>query len=338
MGAPAHATSFPTDLTESIIPRSNVGNTLNYLWLQPPSAMLLKNLPKSYTLTLQLVRCVSLDSLADHVVKREPKPTHAGHADGDLEVEDVGLMATRHRVSLICPVTQALIGIPVKSSSCSHPTCFDLRAFLQMNQRRLRWTCPLCKKPASYESLQVDKRLQSILAHVPAHCSTVEIDSSTKGLADCQYIPDTIKQEKRDSTNDGPPVESRRQSIESECVLLSSGSESDDDDEEEEDSNDSPSRPTPCASGAFQQHADRSVTVQRRASSPQDDGALWEDIARFAYDFISHDLSTNQNGKRRSSAASSVHDEHRRKRTKRTDEIDVITLSSSNASDNDDPA
>ena len=107
-------------------------------------------------------------------------------------------MATRHRVSLICPVTQSLIVVPVKSCYCSHLTCFDLRPFLQMNERRLHWTCPLCKKPASYDALRVDKRLQAILSNIPLNCSTVEIDSSTKILSDCQYILDNVKEEKSD--------------------------------------------------------------------------------------------------------------------------------------------
>ena len=157
--------------------------------------MSLKNLPKSYTLCIQLVHCVSLNTLFDMIVKREPYRNQEDH-DSDIEVEDLGLMTTRHRVSLLCPITQSLISVPTKSSQCSHLTCFDLKAFLQMNERRLQWTCPLCKKAASFDSLRVDHRLQTILDHVPPNCSTVEIDSST----DYQYIFDCVKQEKVEVT------------------------------------------------------------------------------------------------------------------------------------------
>jgi len=161
--------------------------------------MSFKNLPKSYTLSIQLIRCISLDSLVNYILKQQSQLTNIHNSnDSDIEIEDIGLMTTRQRVSLICPITQSLIGIPVKSSYCSHLTCFDLRTFLQMNQKRLQWTCPICKKSASYETLHVDKRLQSILLNIPNNCSTVEIDTSTKILSDCQYILDNVKHEKTD--------------------------------------------------------------------------------------------------------------------------------------------
>ena len=146
--------------------------------------MSFKNLPKSYTIAVQLVRLIPLDNLVNHILKREfQSKDNDHHQDSDIEIEDIGLMTTRHRVSLICPITQALIQLPVKSNHCLHLTCFDLRSFLQMNEKRLQWTCPICKKSAAYETLHLDKYLQSILANVPSNCSTVEIDSSTKALA-----------------------------------------------------------------------------------------------------------------------------------------------------------
>jgi len=176
--------------------------------------MSFKNLPKSYTLNIQIVRGVSLNSLFETILKREPQLSKKDHNDSDIEIEDLGLMATRCRVSLICPITQSLIVVPTKSCYCSHLTCFDLRPFLQMNERRLQWTCPLCKKPASYDTLHVDKRLQHILSNVPPNCSTVDIDSSTKNLSDCQYILDNVKQEKMDN------------------IVTTTSHESDDDDDE----------------------------------------------------------------------------------------------------------
>jgi len=158
--------------------------------------MSFKNLPRSYTLSIQLVHCVSVNTIFDLILRREPYINKTDN-DSDIEIEDLGLMTTRHRVSLLCPITQSLIGVPAKSSYCSHLTCFDLKAFLQMNERRLQWTCPLCKKSASFESLRIDQRLQSILSNVPPNCLTVEIDSSTG----CQYILDSIKQEKVDVTD-----------------------------------------------------------------------------------------------------------------------------------------
>lgn len=197
MGSQAHTIVFPTDITDKLIQKSNIPNTLTYVWIQKPNPMSFKNLPKAYTLSIQLVRRVSLDNLVNTIIKRivSNNPKH----DNDIEIEDIGLMTTQQRVSLICPISQALMHLPGKSIYCSHVTCFDLRAFLQMNEKRLQWSCPICKKSASYENLHVDKRLQLILTNIPTNCSTVEFDSSSKNFADCHYILDHIKPEKSDT-------------------------------------------------------------------------------------------------------------------------------------------
>lgn len=204
MGSSAHTIVFPTDITDKLILKSTIPNTINYLWIQQPNPMSFKNLPKAYTLSVQVVRRIPLDNLVNTIQKRVI--TGNSKYEHDLEIEDMGLMTTRHRVSLICPITQALMSLPGKSIYCSHLTCFDLRSFLQMNEKRLQWSCPICKKSASYDNLHVDKRLQSILSNVPAHCSTVEIDSSSKNFSDCQYIFDHIKSEKTETNQSKSPI------------------------------------------------------------------------------------------------------------------------------------
>jgi hypothetical protein len=350
--------------------------------------MSFKNLPKSYTLSIQLVHCVSIETLFDIILKREPylnKIDNDNDNDSDIEIEDLGLMTTRHRVSLICPITQSLIVVPAKSAYCSHLTSFDLKAFLQMNERRLQWTCPLCKKSASFESLRVDERLQTILSNVPSNCSTVEIDSST----DCQYILDNIKQEKIDMTdtthlhrnnqdesnhnssmrkyqmfnklsNNYFFLESRHQSDESDCIVLSSGSESEDDDDIDN---------SPLSASLELDQNDRQVnqindnTSQSSSHSTHstpspiistvDDGDYWEDLAQITYDLSSDASEKFSNRKRSNSSTSSIlsssslprsnDDRHHSKRNKRsssnksqTADIDVITLSSNDSSDHDD--
>lgn len=330
IGSPAHTIVFPTDITEKLIIKPNIPNTINYLWIQQPNPMSFKNLPKAYTLSVQLVRRVSLDNLVNTIHKRTV--TANPKYEGDPEIEDIGLMATRHRVSLICPITQALMNLPGKSIYCSHLTCFDLRSFLQMNEKRLQWSCPICKKSASYDTLHVDKRLQSILTNVPAHCSTVEIDSSSKNFSDCQYILDHIKPEKSEPNESKshspignhflvhhlieffPFLASRRSSNTSDCIVLSS-------EEEEEEEND---------------------LCNPTHDQPFDDGAYWDDIARLSYDFFSDGHVNEHRSRKRSfnsqSPSLSCEDDQQRKRIKssRTDHVEVIALSSSDSSDNDD--
>ncbi|CAF0828688.1 unnamed protein product [Rotaria sordida] len=353
VGSQAHSISFPTDITDKIILKANASNTINYLWLQSPTTMSFKNLPRSYTISIQLVNCVSIDTLFDLIIKREPYTNKTDNDnDSDIEIEDLGLMTTRHRVSLLCPITQSLINAPAKSSYCSHLTCFDLKAFLLMNERRLQWTCPLCKKSASFESLRIDERLKTILSNVPPNCSTVEIDSSI----DCQYILDSIKQEKVDVTdtthlqqnNEDESIQnssnkSRYQSDESDCIVLSSGSESEDEDEDEDEdgeiNNSSlPSTPILDQNGDIDERcinkmndsASQSPHTSHSTISPIistiDDTNYWEDLAQITYDLSSDASEKFSNRKRSNSSTSSILSSssslksndacHRRKRNK----------------------
>lgn len=43
-----------------------------------------------------------------------------------------------------------------RASTCLHLQCFDASLFLQMNERKPTWNCPVCDKPALYETLVID--------------------------------------------------------------------------------------------------------------------------------------------------------------------------------------
>ncbi|CAM4921904.1 unnamed protein product [Rotaria socialis] len=376
-GSQAHSLLFPTDITDRLILKSNVQNTLSYLWIQLPSSITLRNLPRSYTLKIQLVRHVPLNFLIDNTPDHEPTSQPNHHNDSDIEIEDAGLVATKHRVSLICPITQALIVVPAKSSLCLHLTCFDLRSFLQMNERRLQWTCPLCKKPALYQNLRVDKRLQTIISNIPPNCSTVEIDSSSESLSDCYYILDTVKQERSNSALDNSPHQNdhddevstdnntlnkpRRESVTSDCVVLSSGSESELEENNaqsvtsslpatpptnnllnQDDLNDERSRTNSKNRSSTSEHS-----LQSLPGSNIDDDSYWHDLAKITRDFPLDNNQENLSRKRSSSSMlsffSNDDDRRQRKRPRRSPsnkskpaDIEVIVLSSSDSSDNDD--
>jgi hypothetical protein len=126
-------------------------------------------------------------------------------------------------------------------------------------------------------------------------------------------------------------IESRRQSNENDCIVLSSS-------ESENEDND-----------LFNENSANSL--QSLIESNIDDGRYWEDIARITYlisDDNNNDNDQNLNRKRSNSSNSSLlsnNDEnyHQPKRIKqstnhqvRTSDIEVITLSSSDSSDNED--
>lgn len=52
---------------------------------------------------------------------------------------------------------------PCRASTCSHLQCFDASLFLQMNERKPTWNCPVCDKPALYDNLTIDGYFQEAL-------------------------------------------------------------------------------------------------------------------------------------------------------------------------------
>ncbi|KAG7319836.1 hypothetical protein KOW79_016979 [Hemibagrus wyckioides] len=73
------------------------------------------------------------------------------------------ITTTGLQVSLICPLSKMRMSTPCRAQTCAHLQCFDAAFYLQMNERKPRWTCPVCHKPALFDTLQIDGLLSGIL-------------------------------------------------------------------------------------------------------------------------------------------------------------------------------
>lgn len=71
--------------------------------------------------------------------------------DGDCEIRTTSL-----RVSLMCPLGKMRMTTPCRATTCQHLQCFDASLFLQMNERKPTWNCPVCDKSAMYDHLVID--------------------------------------------------------------------------------------------------------------------------------------------------------------------------------------
>uniref|UniRef100_A0A8K9X461 Protein inhibitor of activated STAT, 4b n=1 Tax=Oncorhynchus mykiss TaxID=8022 RepID=A0A8K9X461_ONCMY len=63
----------------------------------------------------------------------------------ECEVTTTGL-----QVSLICPLGKMRLSVPCRGRKCGHLQCFDGTLYLQMNEKRPTWTCPVCHKLVPY--------------------------------------------------------------------------------------------------------------------------------------------------------------------------------------------
>ncbi|KAJ5362279.1 transcriptional regulator family: Zinc finger MIZ-type [Penicillium brevicompactum] len=87
---------------------------------------------------------------------------------------DTDIIATSSVMSLKCPLSTLRIQVPCRSIICTHNQCFDASSFLELQKQAPTWTCPVCSKSTSFESLQVDQYVDDIL-----HSTSSRVDQVT---------------------------------------------------------------------------------------------------------------------------------------------------------------
>lgn len=114
-------------------------------------------------------------------------------------VDDDEVAMAQLKISLLCPLSRTRISLPARCKKCSHLQCFDLYNYLQMNEKRPTWRCPVCSDWAPYKLLIIDAYFQNVLSTVDADAVEVEL------LMDGAYR--TVKRECIDvDSDDGADV------------------------------------------------------------------------------------------------------------------------------------
>ncbi|XP_067317389.1 E3 SUMO-protein ligase PIAS4-like isoform X2 [Anolis sagrei] len=206
--------------------------------------------------------------------------------DPESEIATTGV-----RVSLICPLVKMRLSVPCRAESCAHLQCFDAVFYLQMNEKKPTWMCPVCDKPATYDQLMIDGLLSKILTECE---DTDEIEY----LVDGSWCPIKAEKEKSYSpqcpilvvgslaeaisdVSEGPPwvpsIENGKAPADMvDLTLDSSSSES----EEEEDKEDDKDEPKQKSLGLI-------VNVEKSSLIPSRSilfiGALLDAVTRRAY-------------------------------------------------------
>ncbi|KAL1481457.1 hypothetical protein MTO96_015608 [Rhipicephalus appendiculatus] len=110
---------------------------------------------------------------------------------------------TRLHVSLTCPLSRTRMKVPCRARSCNHLDCFDASTYLQVNERRPAWICPVCGNRAALSSLVVDQLFVDIIANVPGDCESVIF------LEDGSWTTSTSQSDcENDATNSATPSSS----------------------------------------------------------------------------------------------------------------------------------
>lgn len=92
------------------------------------------------------------------------------------EDADGEIATTCLRVSLMCPLGKMRMTTPCRAVTCQHLQCFDASLFLQMNERKPTWNCPVCDKPALYDNLVIDGYFQEVLGSSTSETSEIQLN------------------------------------------------------------------------------------------------------------------------------------------------------------------
>ncbi|KAL1456198.1 hypothetical protein WDU94_000945, partial [Cyamophila willieti] len=84
------------------------------------------------------------------------------NSENDSEIKTLELTS-----SLICPLGKMRMTFPTKASTCAHLQCFDGATFIKMNELKPKWNCPVCDKPAYYDTLAIDGYFYDIVRACP---------------------------------------------------------------------------------------------------------------------------------------------------------------------------
>ncbi|XP_036953592.1 E3 SUMO-protein ligase PIAS2 isoform X1 [Acanthopagrus latus] len=148
----------PLNITSLVRLSSAVPNQISVTWAP--------EIGKTYSMSVYLVRQLTSPLLLQRLrMKGIRNPDHSRAlikekltADPDSEIATTSL-----RVSLMCPLGKMRLSVPCRAVTCSHLQCFDAALYLQMNEKKPTWICPVCDKKAAYESLIIDGLFLEIL-------------------------------------------------------------------------------------------------------------------------------------------------------------------------------
>ncbi|XP_048024445.1 E3 SUMO-protein ligase PIAS1 isoform X3 [Chanodichthys erythropterus] len=226
--------SRPINITSLVRLSTTVPNTIVVSWTS--------EIGRSYSMAVYLVRQQSSSVLLQRLRSKGIRnPDHSRAlikekltADPDSEIATTSL-----RVSLLCPLGKMRLTIPCRALTCSHLQCFDATLYIQMNEKKPTWVCPVCDKKAPYEHLIIDGLFMEILSSC-VDCDEIQFKEdgnwapmrSKKVVQEVSASSNGIDDSCRSVVSDHRNSSSHSSSKKVEVIDLTLDSSSDDDDDE----------------------------------------------------------------------------------------------------------
>ncbi|XP_076354598.1 E3 SUMO-protein ligase PIAS2-like isoform X3 [Tachypleus tridentatus] len=132
---------------------------------------------QGYVVGVYIVRRLSSETLLSRLKAsgvRNPDHTRALIKEKLQQDPDSEISTTSLRGSLMCPLGKMRMQVPSRASTCLHLQCFDASLYLQMNEKKPTWICPVCDKPALFQHLAIDGMFMEIITKTPSECMEVQ--------------------------------------------------------------------------------------------------------------------------------------------------------------------
>lgn len=131
---------------------------------------------KRFQFLAYLVRRHSVENLVGRIKRGQNISKQTVLSEMISKAKDPDIVATSTIMSLKCPLSAMRMQLPCRSTVCNHNQCYDATSFLQLQEQAPQWSCPVCNKTFSFQSLVVDQYVQDILTSTSSAVEQVTIE------------------------------------------------------------------------------------------------------------------------------------------------------------------
>ncbi|GIY85243.1 hypothetical protein CEXT_111391 [Caerostris extrusa] len=159
----------PIDVSHLVKKTATEANEVSISWASSTG--------KPYVLGVFLVRKLTSTQLIRRlkgIGVRNPDHTTAMIKEKLCQDRDSEIATMSLRGSLLCPLGKIKMKLPCRALTCTHLQCFDATLYLQMNEKKPKWICPVCDKPAYFKNLAIDGLFLDITIKAPDGCMEVQ--------------------------------------------------------------------------------------------------------------------------------------------------------------------
>ncbi|KAK4165413.1 PINIT domain-containing protein [Cladorrhinum sp. PSN259] len=131
---------------------------------------------KQFFVSIIVCKMVSIETLVSQITKKIRKESVI--AEITKKKDDDDIQATSQKLTLKCPLSAGRLQLPCRAISCNHISCFDAKAYLQVQDQAPQWICPICDNPAPFQQLAIDEYVLDILSRTTDSVEQVIIDTN----------------------------------------------------------------------------------------------------------------------------------------------------------------